>query len=72
MRQLTAAEWARTRDRIVTLSMIDRGPVWKARMVSWLCARTSSGWFYAMADSFHFSHQADADAFRQWMMHEPA
>lgn len=71
MRQLTSAEWARTRDRIISLSLVDRGPVVRARMVDWLAARPGNGWFYAMAYNFHFGAQADADAFRQWMMREP-
>ena len=71
MGQLTSAEWARTRDRIISLSLVDRGPVVRARMVEWLTARPGNGWFYAMSDNFHFGAQADADAFRQWMMREP-
>lgn len=72
MRQLSAAEWARTRDRVITLSLSDRGPVWRQRATQWLEGRPGSGWFYAMADSFHFGAQIDADAFRQWVMSELA
>ena len=72
MKQLTSAEWARTRDRTVTLSLVDRGSVARGRLVDWLIARPGSGWFYVMGDSFHFGGQADADAFRQWMMRDLA
>lgn len=68
MKQLTPIEWARTRDRIVTLSLPDRGPVVRSHWVAWLISRPGSGWFYPMADHIHFGAQVDADAFRQWVM----
>jgi hypothetical protein len=70
MKQLTSAEWARVRDRTVTLSLIDRGPVVRARLIEWLIARPGAGWFYVMGDNFHLGAQSDADAFRQWMMRD--
>jgi hypothetical protein len=70
MKQLTPAEWARMRDRIITFSLIDRGPLVRTRMIAWLAARPGDGWFYAMADHFHFGQAADAEAFRQWMTRE--
>ncbi|MBJ7509715.1 hypothetical protein [Brevundimonas sp.] len=68
MKQLTPTEWARTRDRIVTLSMPDRGPVARSQWAAWLTERPGQDWFYPMADHIHFGAQADADAFRQWIM----
>jgi len=53
------------RDRIISLSLFDCGPVVRARMVEWLTARPGNSSFYAMADDCHFAAQADADAFRQ-------
>ena len=70
MKQLTSPEWARMRDRTVTLSLVDRGPVVRARLVEWLVARPGPGWFYVTGDNFHLGVQADADAFRQWMMRD--
>lgn len=68
MQKLTQTEWARTRDKITTLSLPDRGPVARGKMIEWLEARPSAGWFYIMADNFHFGSSFDADAFRQWFM----
>lgn len=68
MKQLTPTEWSRMRDRMTSLSLPDRGPVVRGHWVEWLATQPSSGWFYAMADTIHFGSQADADAFRRWMM----
>lgn len=68
MKQLTATEWARVRDRIITLSLPDQGPGVRAQWIVWLAAQPGSGWFYPMVDNIHFGSQADADAFRRWMM----
>lgn len=70
MRRLTAIEHARTKGRIITMSMPDRGPDARARIVAWLEARTGSGWFYARGDNYYFETQTDASAFKQWMMSE--
>lgn len=68
MKLLTPIEWARMRDRILTLSLADHGPVARAQRIDWLLARPGTGWFYVLSDNYHFGAQADADAFRQWMM----
>lgn len=67
MQKLTQTEWARTRDRITTLSLPSSSPAARARMLAWLEARQSAGWFYVMTDNFHFGSSFDADAFRQWI-----
>jgi hypothetical protein len=68
MKQLTPTEWAKVRERIITLSLPDRGPVVRAQWIAWLSAQPGSGWFYPMVDNVHFGSKADADAFRHWMM----
>lgn len=68
MKQLTPTEWARVRERIITLSLPDRGPVVRAQWIAWLSGQPGQGWFYPMVDNFHFASKADADAFRHWMM----
>lgn len=70
MKQLTSPEWARMRDRTITLSLVDRGQAARAQMVEWLIARPGAGWFYVMGDNFHLGAQADADAFRQWLIRD--
>ncbi|MNL13552.1 hypothetical protein D3C87_1344610 [compost metagenome] len=68
MQRLTPIEWARTRDKVLTLSVPDRGPEVARRMVEWLEARPGSGWFYARGDNFYFGAAADAAAFKQWLV----
>lgn len=48
--------------------MPDRGPVARSQWTAWLSERAGQGWFYPMADHIHFGAQADADAFRHWIM----
>lgn len=50
------------------MSMPDRGPEVRARILAWLEKRPSEGWFYAKGDNYTFGTAADAAAFKQWLM----
>lgn len=68
MRRLSPIEHARTRDRVVTMSLPDRGPEARSRNLVWLEQRAGEGWFYAKDDHYAFGAQADATAFKQWLI----
>lgn len=68
MKQLTPTEWSRMRDRMTSLSLPNRGPAVHAGWVAWLIGHPGASRFYPMADNIHFGSQAEADAFRHWMM----
>nr|WP_313416799.1 hypothetical protein [Brevundimonas diminuta] len=68
MKRLTPIEHAKAKGKTVTMSMPDRGPDARARILSWLEKRPSDGWFYAKGDNYTFGTPADAAAFKQWLM----
>ncbi len=68
MKRLTLIEHARAKGKTVTMSMPDRGPEVRARILAWLENRPSGGWFYAKGDHYTFGTAADAAAFKQWLM----
>ena len=63
-----ANRMAKVRERIITPSLPDRGPVIRAQWIAWLSSQPGQDWFYSMVDNFHFGSKSDADAFRHWMM----
>lgn len=54
MKRLTPLEHAKAKGRTINLSVSDRGPAARDRMISWLYKRTGDGWFYAQGDNFSF------------------
>ena len=71
MKRLTPIEWGRTRDAMAHLSIPDRGPLERQRLIAWIEARPGDGWFYVSGDIFHFGSQTDATAFRLWLFSAP-
>lgn len=68
MQRLTPIEHARIKGRTITMSMPDRGPEARARILAWLEQRPGDSWFYAKGDNYAFETAADAAAFKQWLM----
>lgn len=68
MKRLTPIEHARAKGRSVTMSMPDRGPEARAKILAWLEKRPGDGWYFATGDNYAFSTPADAAAFKQWLM----
>lgn len=68
MKRLTPIEHARAKGKTVTMSMPDRGPEVRARILDWLEKRPGEGWFFANGDNYAFGTAADAAAFKQWLM----
>ena len=68
MKRLTPIEHARIKGRTITMSMPDRGPEARARILAWLEQRPGDSWFYAKGDNYAFETAADAAAFKQWLM----
>ena len=70
MKRLTPLEHAKAKGKPISMSMPDRGPEARARNLAWLERRTGDGWFYVQGDNYAFGAQADATAFKQWLMSE--
>ncbi|WP_225910221.1 hypothetical protein [Brevundimonas pondensis] len=68
MKRLTPIEHARARGKTITMSMPDRGPEVRAKILAWLVERPGDRWFYAQGDNYAFETAADAAAFKQWLM----
>lgn len=68
MKRLTPIEHARVKGKTVTMSMPDRGPEVRARILAWLEKRPGDRWFYVQGDNYAFETAADAAAFKQWLM----
>ena len=68
MKRLTPIEHARAKGLSVTMSMPDRGPEARARILAWLEKRPGDGWYFAKGDNYAFGTPADAAAFKQWLM----
>ena len=67
MQRLTSIEWARAREPIFHLSVANHAVERRTKIIAWLDARPSSGWYYVTGDNYHFGSQTDATAFRQWL-----
>lgn len=50
------------------MSMPDRGPEARAKILAWLEKRPGDGWYFAKGDNYAFGTPADAAAFKQWLM----
>lgn len=72
MKRLTPIEHAQAKGKPITMSMPDRGPEARARNLAWLERRAGDGWFYVKGDNYAFEAQADAAAFKQWLVSELA
>lgn len=70
MNRLSPLEHAKAKGKMITMSVSDRGPAARERMIAWLDRRPGAGWFYVQGDNFYFGVQADATAFKQWLMSE--
>lgn len=70
MKRLTPAEWGRVRERVVTMSLPDRGADETGRVIAWLEARPGAGWFYVVGSTLSFGSSTDAEAFKRWMLSE--
>lgn len=68
MKRLTPIEHARARGKTITMSMPDRGPEVRAKILAWLVERPGDRWFYAQGDNYAVETAADAAAFKQWLM----
>ena len=68
MKRLTPIEHARAKGKTVTMSMPDRGPEVRARIIAWLEKRPGDRWFYVQGDNYAFETAADAAAFKHWLM----
>lgn len=68
MKRLTPIEHARAKGKIFTMSLPDRGPEARASNLAWLDQKNGDGWFYVKGDNYAFEKQADATAFKQWVM----
>lgn len=71
MQRLTPIEWGRAKGPIAHMSIADRGPVERQRLIAWIEARPGHGWFYVSGDTFHFGSHIDATAFRTWLFGQP-
>ena len=71
MQRLTPIEWGRAKGPIAHLSLPDRGPIERQRIIRWLEARPGNSWFYVSGDTFHFGSQVEATAFRAWLFSQP-
>lgn len=68
MKRLTPIEYARVKGRSITMSMPDRGPEARVRILAWLEQRPGDNWCHANGDNYAFETAADAAAFKQWLM----
>jgi|SynMetStandDraft_2_1070026.scaffolds.fasta_scaffold00007_102 hypothetical protein len=68
MKRLTPIEYARVKGRSITMSMPDREPEARARILAWLEQRPGDNWRHAKGDNYAFETAADAAAFKQWLM----
>lgn len=68
MKRLTPIKHAKAKGKTITMSMPDRGPELRARIIARLEKRPGDGWFYARGDNDYFGTPADATAFKLWLM----
>lgn len=68
IQRLTPIEHAKAKGKTVTMSMPDRGPEVRARILAWLVERPGDRWFYAQGDNYAFETAADGATFKQWLV----